>query len=1828
MSIGSFLARIGLTDAHVPKKLCSLVLSLALVLSLMPGVAWADEGAPAAPVTTETTSVVEDPSVKMPAASVPEAPVSPSPGSDQSTPAEGSVSSSSTEQKDVPSALPAPNPEPKKEEAPDVGTEASAEPPAALASEVAYELTSVKLASSGQGMQVGNVITPTAQVKGSASTPADAQVTYTWWVREGQEDAFRVLDEGVASDGALTIAESLLGKYIKVSANALVANNNPESAAFVVVAAGDYDLLRVTTSPASGDLFTGATITASVQARNLTSVSFGDDVTRKIALSWLVADEKDGAYTALKGADASALVIPAEAAGKYLKVVATSGSSSVELTASAVVLNSDTLEAAAKKLEGASFRPDPTYGESANINKVVEAKLAELGYADITVSTKSATARQQDNSATVGVSTADNDTNGDVTFFFMDPDNASSSYMSYTQVRQFDFVFTLSRGNETREYAPRNPGLIPWDIEKTTALLEAKAASITLGLAAGDVSTAVTTNFTLPYKIKNESGANKSWSSVVWVSSDPSSVAVSGPGWSDYSAKVVRTAANQAVTLTAKIEMISSGGPDVEVLKDVEITVKGDPDKVAAEKTALTKKVEAGFVESNILSAQAGALVDLQAVSGDLIFPRPSTLGVDGKYYEVKYSASSDAVEVNGYAGKVFRPLPGQPKTTLDITLTVTDKTNAEITASKTLSLALLPLNQADIDSSVLLMQAAKTHYFEGLAEGQTSGNVTSDLHAFQKVTYNKTQGLTWLYDSVSAGLAGSGIVPVDLEGSDAMGSVDWRLFRSSDPSLVSHEDLKVTPSKFNTQVTVSSCLESEEYARYANRYPGNEAFQKLAQQNVSTTFTVQGSSGQESPEVTATCSVLGVDRTGAGQTWAAAQPYTLKNGATAADVSEALFKATGLIADCGIGPWGWALNTLTSPFDAGLKLGWNTFPNKGWSYYVNGKDPGVGAGSYVVQPGDSIIWRYGSWTDPAPTDQLSVSCSVVGVDAAGAFQTWAAVAPYEMTAGTKASDLSEKMFAALGMKYDSRVGAYGWNLNTITSPYDPSVTLGWDQATGRYWQLFINGEYAQTGAGGYTLQAGDVVTWCYGSDGTLPGQVGATCEVVGADAAGNTQAWATPATYKMTEGATAADVSQQMFMRTKLKTAIDTTYGWYLSSITSPYNSALTLGWNQSSGKYWRLFINGKPSLSFASEYRVKSGDVISWYYSSESEGSLPDNSVVIKPDASRPSYDSSWSGFGSGAVVNRPTPTESAEMSWSYRYAESATGVSDPLIINGDLYLVVAGELQKLDAKTGTLKAKTNIGGSISYLCRPVYSAGILIVPTDGGGLAAFTADALICVWKVKAQSVGTEGSAYQALSSLTVNGDRVYAAFTAVGAGGIGVRGVLVCVDTVTGTILWEKPTGEGSTSSPAGYYWAGAVASGSDIIIGDESGTLSLIDGSSGALKSSVSLGASCRAGVVALPNRSRQGSVSEYVATTTDGTLHKIARRGNTLSLESSVSFAKKSTSTPVVSGGNVFVCGLDDGGYGTLSVITAEGMSVERTVRGGKGEAQSAPLVSVQGDGTYAYFTCNGLPGSVYGYRLGDTSAYVLFTPPADQQQFCAASIVADEWGNLYYTNDSGSLFALSGKAGVRVVFESNGGSFVSPCYVAQKTAVVRPSDPTRTGYVFEGWYSDQACTRLWDFATPVEEALTLYAKWTTVEGSNPGQGGSGNPGTGEETPGIVQSPQAGGLATQTILKQQNPIATVGEKAADAPSPSVQKAAKEQLYAGTAAESGAASSNGDSSLSLNPWAVGGLVLGVGGLLSAAVLGLRMRRRSVAALVTPHSTGASSGEPPATSEGSK
>lgn len=1699
-----------------------------------------------------------------------------------------------------------------------------------------YKLAGIELADKNVTLSVGSKITPSVQVPGSWSgstkdVPDDAELTMAWYAKgEGDADWTELTDGIDTTDGSLTISDALVGKRVKVTASALdntVEWVSPDS----VTAAGEYNLLRVTTTPQinsdSTHLVSGDSVKATAQAKRADgSTTNGIDVTDRATVAWYAADDAKAPaadWTLLPDMSGATATVSASAAGKYLKAVATSGSSTVELVSVNPVIAAGSLEAAVQKLNDANKQIAVDYSaKGGNVNDVLKAQLADLGFTDIDVKVSEGGVdfKAGDAKATVGISDAQDKTNGDVTFFFIDPND----YTGYNidGLRSADVVFELSRDGETEYYQPNKSVQVAWDEARVQQMLDDAAEQVAIGYAAGDSAESVTSNLTLPYRV-----GSKNKFEVSWKSSDGDVIWPSGYGWDDYTGKVTRVSSDRAVTLTATVSFVSGGPSDVEGSHDFTVTVKGDPEKVVADKKALQEKVDAAFTYDNIKYSGTDAVANKDGLTDDLQMPRTSTLGVDGKYYKVEYSASTDNITFNGYKGTVYQPLPGTEAAKTKVTLTVTDKSNAEVTASKTLDFAIAPQDQGELNAELSLMEKAKAGYAAAILNGQDASAVSTDMHAFQKAYLDADGNLAWSYNKATTDSTSLGIVPVDLPGYDAMSGQDWRLFKSSNSSIVSAENLKVTQSEYNTKVVISSRLTSEKYARYAERYPDNTTYAKLANQDVSAKITVLGTSGQNSPEVTATCSVIGIDAKGKQQTWAAATQYTLKNGSTAADLSEELFKQAGLKADYDPnGSWGWVLNSITSPFDADRTLAYDAATGAYWQLFINGVAASVGAGKYTLEAGDSVVWCYSKYGDPAPTDRLSVSCSVIGQDATGAQQTWAQPTTALVEEGATAADLSEQVFKQAGIGADVQTGSYGWFLNSLTSPFNKSVKLSTvqvNESTWKSWQFFVNGKMANVGAGNYTLKAGDEVAWVYGSNGTMPGQVSVSMEIIGKKD-DKAQRWTDPSTQVFVEGTTIKDATAAYFDALGIESEMyDMPGHWGVHSLVSPVDGTKLSG-------AWSFFVNGVPASQIDDDYALKSGDSIVWAYAAGDTVPNPDE-VVVDPSASRPTdWKADWDGKSNAAVENVSTPTGALASSWTFdwkAYSGSAyPNASEPIVVNGNVYLAVNKRLLKIDAESGKVLAESNLKTAIGYTARPIYANGLVIVPLDGGAVQALTADALTTVWVTDSVS-----KAAQSNSQLTVDGNYLYVGTVDVDFGTSTYNnGHLTRINILTGAVSWQH------VNADEGYYWTGATVGDDYVLVPTSAGTVEMLSKSSGDVLGSVSVGAVVNSSCVLSADGGHAYLISR------DGKLHVLAiSDGDSRDADAASRITEERVvdlgltgcaCAPTMLDGKLIIGGEVNGGsalaivdlnnnFATTLVTTADGSQLPAGLGGIKG----APLVSTQADGTYVYFTVNygessdyvnyTSGGGVYRYKLGDTEASGVFSATG-HNNYCDSPIACDAQGNLYYINDSGTLFKLN--AGMKVSFNTGEGSKVDFQTTAANGSITKPADPTREGYTFAGWYTDEACTEAYDFSVAVTADMTLYAKWVKNETSTPGSA-SGTDNAGDkknddgkkDNAGAQKTPQGGYVSPSSLPLSQSALSkNDGEKADDGKKADDQKSAKasdakssSKAENDAATKSASAVDDGASSTESAPiWPYIVFAVGVAGLAAATVWFVVARRK--------------------------
>lgn len=770
--------------------------------------------------------------------------------------------------------------------------------------------------------------------------------------------------------------------------------------------------------------------------------------------------------------------------------------------------------------------------------------------------------------------------------------------------------------------------------------------------------------------------------------------------------------------------------------------------------------------------------------------------------------------------------------------------------------------------------------------------------------------------------------------------------------------------------------------------------------------------------------------------------------------------------------------------------------------------------------------------TQPAKAESQDVSatCSVVGTDAKGAQQTWAAAQRITLKEGSTAADLSEQLFKQAGLTtdYDPN-GTWGWALNTITSPFDKDRKLGYDSATGAYWQLFVNGSASEVGAGGYTLKDGGSVVWCYSKYGDpAPEQVSVTMEIIGKKT-GIAQRWTNPSIQVFVKGTSIKDASAAYFDALGIKSKMYDEFGyWGVYSLVSPLDGIELSG-------AWSFFVNGVPGSQLDSDYVLKSGDKIVWAFAPGD--TVPGvDSVVVDPGAARPNWDSDWPGYTSAdKVTDAPVPTKDAEAKWVSELKGSnewSKGISDPLLVGDYLYVAVGSKLLKKDVDTGETVAESPLAAKIDSTSRMVYTGGVMLVPLSSGRLQALTVDALATVWVTDELPAGPDG-AQQSLASITVRDGFAYFG-TASASWSDSSDGYLLCVRISDGKVMWQH-----KNENSKGYYWAGLAFSGNYGVIADDSGTVSTVDPETGKTVASLKIAERVRTTVLV------DGSIAYVVSA--DGVLHKLSvGTDGTLSELGKVTFGGSSTSTPVLANGKIVVGGSSTesfmGGYqnkytyhyGQLAVIDAETLSVDYSIckadgsyirqgASGGGDVKSQPVVSVQNGETYVYFTSNNNPGGIYRYRIGDDEAELLYTPVAGDQQYCMASISVGSDGSLYYVNDSGKLFAVKGN-GQRVkrytvTFDANGKDAAMPDSqrVKEGKAATEPStQPQCKGYTFGGWFTDEACTQAYDFSTPVTADLTLYAKWTKNavnpgsnggSGTNGGNGGAGNgSGAGTDT--------------------------------------------------------------------------------------------------------------------------
>lgn len=509
-----------------------------------------------------------------------------------------------------------------------------------------------------------------------------------------------------------------------------------------------------------------------------------------------------------------------------------------------------TLEDIAAEFTRKNIAVQPLQGvglyDETNITDAFCRLLAEQGYADvadraeITYVNGSAKANGFDDTKVKYI--ADN---GDITYFT--GDGTARQTVQYTGLK-----FRITYAGVTKEITLR--GTVGRSADAVQKLVESAAESLNWELIRGEntngatqsevagwtlytVNDRITSNLTLPsgiagrYDVKVQWGTrNTEWLYITNGTNGAGVGTVNRPLQPADGAPLPEKAGKFRLIARVTYDGFDdytlahiTGDNGVEVYADVffDATVAPFDSSVTSEmQTALAEKYQ-GLLRDFVDKTKP---VNLDAVSDDMQMPRPALLeqtGIMSDSYNQKVtmvSLTPDVLDFNGYHAMVYRPLPGEEPVKAKYMVTITTRSSGLLLARQEFSFTIQPFAQQELDDAATFMTEALTEnaYWNGIRNENTDKTkVTSDLYPFAEICKNEDGTLKYVRGTVNMTFDG-------IEADDIPGWLDtekYRCFRSSRPSVIENELLRVHRPEYNTTVTLDSVLTYTKYAQYWEKF-------------------------------------------------------------------------------------------------------------------------------------------------------------------------------------------------------------------------------------------------------------------------------------------------------------------------------------------------------------------------------------------------------------------------------------------------------------------------------------------------------------------------------------------------------------------------------------------------------------------------------------------------------------------------------------------------------------------------------------------------------------------------------------------------------------------------------------------------------------------------------------------------------------------------------------------------------------------------------------------------------------------------------------------------
>lgn len=487
--------------------------------------------------------------------------------------------------------------------------------------------------------------------------------------------------------------------------------------------------------------------------------------------------------------------------------------------------------------------------DETNITQAFRRLLAEQGYADvadnseITYVNGSAKANGFDGTKVQYI--ADN---GDIIYFT--GDGTARQTVQYTGLK-----FNITYAGVTKEITLR--ATVGRSADAVQKLLESAAGSLNWELIRGEntngatqsevagwtlytVNDRITSNLTLPSSIAGRYDVKVQWGTrnTEWLYITNGTNGTNGTGVGTVNRPLQPADGTALPEKAGKFRLIArvtydafddytlahiTGDNGVEVYADVlfDATVAPFDSSVTSEmQNALAEKYQ-GLLRDFVDKTKP---VDTTAVGDDMQMPRPALLekaGIMTDSYNQKVtmvSLTPDVLDFNGYHAMVYRPLPGEKRVEAKYVVIITTRSSGLLLARQEFSFTIQPFTQQELDGAADFMTEALTGdvYWDGIKNKNTDKTkVTSDLYPFAEICKNEDGTLKYVRGTVNMTFDG-------IEADDIPGWLDtekYRCFRSSRPSVIENELLRVHQPEYNTTVTLDSVLTYTKYAQYWEKF-------------------------------------------------------------------------------------------------------------------------------------------------------------------------------------------------------------------------------------------------------------------------------------------------------------------------------------------------------------------------------------------------------------------------------------------------------------------------------------------------------------------------------------------------------------------------------------------------------------------------------------------------------------------------------------------------------------------------------------------------------------------------------------------------------------------------------------------------------------------------------------------------------------------------------------------------------------------------------------------------------------------------------------------------